>query len=85
MFANISWPQLLILLVLVVLIFGTGKLKGLGKDIGSAIKGFKKAMTDEETKSEDSADNKPADQLEESAEAPTSSQEKSKTEEKSGS
>lgn len=48
MLANISWPQLLILLVLVVLIFGTGKLKGLGKDVGGAVKGFKKAMKDEE-------------------------------------
>lgn len=48
MLSNISWPQLLILLVLVVLIFGTGKLKGLGKDVGGAIKGFKKAMNEEE-------------------------------------
>ena len=47
MFANISWPQLVILLVLVVLVFGTGKLKSVSKDIGSAIKGFKKSMNDD--------------------------------------
>lgn len=60
MLSNISWPQLLILLVLVVLIFGTTKLKSLGKDVGGAVKGFKKAMSDEEntpnsTKSEASS------------------------------
>ncbi len=40
--------QLLIILVIVLLLFGTKRLKGLGGDLGSAIKGFKKAMTDEE-------------------------------------
>lgn len=47
MFANISWPQLVILLVLVVLVFGTGKLKSVSKDVGGAIRGFKKSMSDE--------------------------------------
>lgn len=42
----------LIVLAIVVLIFGTGKLKNLGKDLGASIKGFKKAMQDgEEEKS----------------------------------
>lgn len=50
MLSNISWPQLLILLVLVVLIFGTGKLKSIGKDVGTAVKGFKKAVNEEESK-----------------------------------
>ena len=36
----------LIVLAIVVLIFGTGKLKNLGKDLGASIKGFKKAMQD---------------------------------------
>ena len=40
--------QLLIILVIVLLLFGTKRLKGLGGDLGGAIKGFKKAMTDEE-------------------------------------
>lgn len=38
----------LIVLAIVVLIFGTGKLKNLGADLGSSIKGFKKAMQDGE-------------------------------------
>lgn len=38
----------LIVLAIVVLIFGTGKLKNLGTDLGASIKGFKKAMQDGE-------------------------------------
>lgn len=45
--------QLLIILVIVLLLFGTKRLKGLGGDLGSAIKGFKKAMGDEGEKKED--------------------------------
>lgn len=40
--------QLLIILVIVLLLFGTKRLKGLGGDLGSAIKGFKKAITEDE-------------------------------------
>jgi sec-independent protein translocase protein TatA len=41
---GISVWQLLILLVIVVLLFGTKKLKNIGKDAGEAVKGFKDAM-----------------------------------------
>ena len=34
----------LIVLVIVVLVFGTGKLKNMGKDLGGAVKGFKEGM-----------------------------------------
>lgn len=34
----------LVVLVIVVLIFGTGKLKNMGKDLGGAVKGFKEGM-----------------------------------------
>lgn len=46
---GISMTQLLIIAVIVVLLFGTKKLRTLGSDLGSSIKGFKKAMSDEET------------------------------------
>lgn len=36
----------LIVLVVIVLVFGTGKLKNVGKDLGGAIKGFKEGMKD---------------------------------------
>lgn len=42
----------LIVLAIVVLVFGTGKLKNMGKDLGGAIKGFKEGMRE--------ADDKPA-------------------------
>ena len=48
MFGGISVWQLLILLVVVILIFGTKKLRTLGGDLGGAVKGFKKAMNDGE-------------------------------------
>lgn len=47
-----SLPQLLILVAVVVLLFGTKKLRGLGSDLGTAIKGFKKAMSDDDEKKE---------------------------------
>ncbi len=47
---GISIWQLLIILVIVVMLFGTKRLRSLGGDLGSAIKGFKKAVSDEEQK-----------------------------------
>ncbi|WP_354623872.1 Sec-independent protein translocase subunit TatA [Psychromonas sp. MME2] len=41
--------QLIIIAVIVVLLFGTKKLRGIGSDLGGAIKGFKKAMSEEES------------------------------------
>jgi sec-independent protein translocase protein TatA len=38
-----------IVLVVVLLVFGTSKLKTIGSDLGSAVKGFKKAMDDGES------------------------------------
>ena len=39
-----SVPQLLIILVIVALIFGTKRLKDIGGDLGGALKSFRKAM-----------------------------------------
>ena len=47
---GISIWQLLIVLVIIVLLFGTKKLKNIGTDLGSAVKGFKSALSDEEKK-----------------------------------
>ena len=47
---GISPMQLLIILVIVALIFGTKKLRNMGGDLGGAVKGFKKAMKDEDAK-----------------------------------
>jgi len=44
------WHWLIVLLV-VILVFGTKKLRNLGTDLGSAVKGFKEGMKSEEDKS----------------------------------
>ena len=44
---GISIWQLLIILVIVVLLFGTKKLRGMGGDLGAAIKSFRKSVKDE--------------------------------------
>ena len=67
---GISIPSLLIILVIVLLLFGTKKLKSLGGDLGGAIKGFKKAVTDDE------ADKKVEDQSQESVETNATSESK---------
>lgn len=46
---SFSITHWLILLVVIVVVFGTSKLKNAGKDLGSAVKGFKDAMRDDET------------------------------------
>jgi len=43
--------QLVIIAVIVIVLFGTKKLRGIGGDLGGAIKGFKKAIKEEETSS----------------------------------
>ncbi|MCL1623881.1 Sec-independent protein translocase subunit TatA [Moraxella sp. Tifton1] len=45
---GLSITHWLILLVVVVIIFGTSKLKNAGKDLGSAVKGFKDAVKEED-------------------------------------
>jgi sec-independent protein translocase protein TatA len=46
----------LIVLVVVVLIFGTKKLRNIGQDLGGAVKGFKDGMKSEENPSQQPAD-----------------------------
>ena len=46
---SFSITHWLILLVVVVVVFGTAKLKNAGKDLGGAVKGFKEAVKDENT------------------------------------
>lgn len=47
-FGGISIWQLLIILVIVVLLFGTGKLRSLGSDLGSAVKNFRSGVKSED-------------------------------------
>ncbi len=58
---GISIWQLLIIALIVILLFGTKKLRGMGGDIGSAVKSFKKAVNEDT-----SAEQKDADFVDES-------------------
>ena len=52
-----GWQELLIILVIVALIFGTKKLRNIGSDLGGAVKGFKDSVTtdaDAQEKTEES-------------------------------
>jgi len=50
---GISIWQLLIILAIVLVLFGAKRLKNIGGDLGNAIKGFKKAVKEEDSKKED--------------------------------
>ncbi len=57
-FGGISMPQLLIVLVIILLLFGTKRLSSIGEDLGGALKGFRKAIKDDDETSSSAA---PAD------------------------
>lgn len=52
-FGGISIWQLLIILVIVLLLFGTKRLKNIGSDLGNAVKGFRGALSDAEKRDEE--------------------------------
>jgi sec-independent protein translocase protein TatA len=76
---GISMWQLLIVLAIIILIFGTKKLRGMGGDIGGAVKGFKKAMSEDTT--EKTTDTDANEQIQKS-ESTTQTSEKAKDEHK---
>ena len=56
---GISPWQLLIVLLIIVLIFGTKKLRNMGGDIGSAVKNFKKSVKDDGESEDSTTDEAP--------------------------
>ena len=57
---GISIWQLVIIAVIVVLLFGTKRLSSIGSDLGASIKGFKKAMSEDDVKDKDETKSKSA-------------------------
>ena len=51
-FGGIGPGSLLIILLIVILLFGTKKFRNIGADLGSAFKNFRKAVKDDDSKSE---------------------------------
>jgi sec-independent protein translocase protein TatA len=79
---GISIWQLLILLAVVILIFGTKKLKNVGGDLGSAIKGFKSAVKDGDAEADAAKQEKVAQDSAETAHAESVKAESVKKEDK---
>jgi sec-independent protein translocase protein TatA len=75
--SGISIWQLLIILAIVIMLFGTKRLRSLGSDLGSAIKGFKKSIGDE-----DEAKNETRNVEDKTAQDNITSAQKEKTEQK---
>ena len=72
---NIGMPELIIVLVIVVLLFGTRKLPELGKGVGSAIRNFKSSMRESER--EEIEAGRPQPQISEGSETNRSSSQSS--------
>ena len=68
--------QLLIILLIVVMLFGTKKLRNLGSDLGGAMKGFKTAMKDDDEDKEEGEDSEQSDT--ESTEATSETEDETK-------
>jgi sec-independent protein translocase protein TatA len=75
---GISPVQLIIILVIVLLIFGTKKLRNLGGDLGGAIKGFKKAVKEDGSNAEKLEDEEETEEAEEAVVAEKESVEEKK-------
>lgn len=65
-FGGISIWQLLIILAIVVMLFGTKRLRNIGSDLGAAVKGFRSSMSGEEKNADDDSNDESAEQVEKS-------------------
>ncbi len=82
--SGISIWQLLIILAIVVMLFGTKRLRGLGSDLGSMIKGFKNSMNNEEAdKAKEETDKAEAAKVEDKSSTGSDARVQEKTEHKS--
>ena len=51
MFKSLGWPEIILILVIILIFFGVGKLPQVGESIGKAIRSFKKAQSGDEDQS----------------------------------
>ena len=64
---NLGMTELLVILAIVVLLFGTKRLGSLGSDLGAAIKGFRTSMKSDEDKDKITSKDQPGEVIEGSA------------------
>lgn len=62
MFKTLGWPELIILLVIVLLVFGVGRIGKIAGEMGAGIRAFKEGLSGENDKSEESAEDESADE-----------------------
>lgn len=59
MFGSLGMPELIVILVVALVVFGPSKLPDLGKSLGEAIRGFKKAINESDKVPLDNPENPP--------------------------
>jgi sec-independent protein translocase protein TatA len=56
MFGSLGTPEILLIVFAIILLFGVGKLSGLGRDLGASIKEFRRAVKDPEEEAKEAAE-----------------------------
>jgi sec-independent protein translocase protein TatA len=57
MFGSIGTPELILILAVVILLFGVGRITRLGGELGGAVRAFRQGLSGEDDKSEKKGDN----------------------------
>ncbi|WBL35666.1 twin-arginine translocase TatA/TatE family subunit [Tepidiforma flava] len=70
MFGSLGAPELIIIALVIVLIFGVGKISGLGRELGTSIKEFRRAVKDEDEAARQQQTAAPPPQYQQTVQAP---------------
>jgi len=65
MFKTLGWPELIVLLVIVVLVFGVGRISKIAGELGAGIRSFKEGLSGDSQKKDDLEIDENPDEIEE--------------------